>query len=394
MLGANKFVSMPSLAILLLAPSSGALAQESGRLGFVVESWYTAVHDTPYLEECPEGLTPDNAEIWFNGLSLEDKEIMTRGGTADLLELPRSQDQFLRGPNGEDICWNPEAVVDPPMRLVHGKYSYGMNLDGNEDGSAGDNTCKHDNFVSPDGKTQGVDNQLYRLLGCVYGYRSVGSLESASNRQRQFEGKGVILIDVAGVDDPRNDAEVSVSFYLSATPPHLDSTVDRESTARIIPFGSYQAVSGLYGDTVSGKIVDGVLTTESRDVALPLYGHNTYTDLVLRDFQMEMEISDDGTRAKGLWAGYHPIDSFWDRMQKSQMNVLVNGFSCPAMYVAMKSVADGYPDPDTGQCTALSSAFSFDAVSAFVIPDGDNSSRIEELYVKSVKAEQKPVDQP
>lgn len=365
----RKLVGRSSLAIFLAAPFNAVLAEEGQRLGFVVESWYTAVYDTPYMEECPEGLTPDNAEIWFNSLTAQEKEYNTKGGTLDLLEAPRSVNQHIRGPNGEDVCWNPEAVIDPPMRLIHGKYAYGMNLDGNEDGSTTANTCKHDNFVSPDGKTTGIDNQLYKLLGCVYGYRSGGSLESHANRQRQFEGKGVILIDVTGVDDARNDDSVSVSFYLSATPLHLDSTVERETTARIIPFGSYHVVADHYGDTVSGKIVDGVLHTESGDVSLPIYGHNVYTDLVLRDFKMEMEITEDGTRAKGLWAGYHPIDSFWDRIQKTQTNVLVHGFSCPAMYVAMKSLADGYPDPETGQCTALSSAFDFEAVAAFVIHD-------------------------
>jgi hypothetical protein len=44
--------------------------------------------------------------------------------------------------------------------------------------------------------------------------------------------------------------------------------------------------------------------------------------------------------------------------------------NCPSIYVAAHEIADGYPDPKTGKCSALSSAFNFTAVAAFIIhPD-------------------------
>ena len=36
-------------------------------------------------------------------------------------------------------------------------------------------------------------------------------------------------------------------------------------------------------------------------------------------------------------------------------------------YVAAKQLADGYPDPETGNCTALSSSYTIEAIPAFVI---------------------------
>jgi hypothetical protein len=355
-------LAAPALAWLMLALQAGEVpAAEGGRLGFVVESWYTAIYDTEYMEECPEGIVIGNDEIWFNALSPAEKEAETRGGTLQVLDMPRRQNQYLRGPNNEDVCWSPEAVTDPPMRTVHGRYAYGMNLDGNLDGSATANTCAHGNFVSPDGAAKGIDNQLYRLMGCVYGYRSEGYLEHHANRERQDESKGIILIDIEGVDDPRNDDEVQVAFYLSA------STLEFDTAGQIIPHGSYLAVAGRYGDTVRGRIRDGVLTTDSGDVTLPVYGNDGMTDMVFHDFRIEMDIADNGTRASGLWAGYHPVSSFWDHIQKVQHNVPVGQYSCPAMYVAAHELADGYPDPQTGECTALSSAFTFDAVAGFII---------------------------
>ena len=372
----TKTLFRPLISAVTVLSAAGipvqAPAQEASKLGFVMESWYTAIYDTEYMEECPEGIAIGNDEIWFNSLSPEEKEIETGGGTLQVLDLPRRPNQYLRGPKGEDVCWHPELVVDPPMRIVHGKYSYGMNLDGNTDGRATANTCAHGNFVTPDGKVQGVDNQLYRLMGCVYGYRSEGYLEHHANRERQDESKGIILIDIKNVDDPYNDESVEVSFYLSATPLHFDTS------GRIVPYGSYHIVKDRYGDTVSGKITDGVLTTEPGDVVLPFYGNDGVTEMINRDFRIEMEINEDGTRAKGLWASYRPVLDFWDYIQKVQHDVPVGQYNCPSLYVAAHELADGYPDPETGECTALSSAFTFEAVAGFIIT-GDEPGDAERL---------------
>jgi hypothetical protein len=368
----NTQLLIPSVVLVAATYAQPTHAADSNKLGFVVESWYTAIYDTEYMEECPEGIVIGNDEIWFNGLSPEDKDIETAGGTLQVLDAPRRPNQYLRGPNGEDVCWHPEAVIDPPMRTITGKYSFGINLDGNTDGKATPNTCAHGNFQTPDGSISGVDNQLYRLMGCVYGYRSEGYLEHHANRERQDESKGIILIDIDNVDDPRNDDSVEVSFYLSTT------TLQFDTSGRIVPYGSYQTLGNRYGDTVTGQIVDGVLTTEPGDVTLPLHGNDGFTDMVFRDFSIEMKISDEGIRAKGLWAGYHPVSSFWDHIQKVQHNVPVGQYSCPAMYVAAHELADGYPDPETGECTALSSAFTFDAVAGFIIAN-ENQSDAERL---------------
>jgi len=364
-------------SLTLTVSVDSAAAAGPGRLGFVVESWKTAIYETEYMEECPEGIAIGNDEIWLNTLSRKEKETVTKGGTLQVLDLPRRPQSYLRGPNGEDVCWSPLSVTDPPMRTVHGKYSYGLNLDGNSDGAATPKTCAHENFVSPDG-TPGIDNQLYRLMGCVYGYRDKGYLEHHANRERQDESQGIILIDVEGVDDPRNDDSVEVSFYLSATTLHFDTL------GRIVPFSSYQIVPGRYGDKVPGKIVDGVIETSAGGVTLPLYGNDAATDMVFRDFTIRIEMSEDGTRAKGMWAGYHPVESFWDHIAKVQHNVPVGQYDCPAMYVAAHKLADGYPDPETGQCTALSSAFFFEAAAGFVIKSEMAGETPAERLAKSI----------
>jgi hypothetical protein len=332
---------------------------DGSSLGFVVEGWRTAVYETEYMEECPDGIAIGNDEIWYNALSPEAKEKWTKGGTAQVLDMPRRAQQYLRGPKGEDVCWSPTVVKDPPMRIVRGRYSYGMNLDGTSDGSPTPKSCAHEKFLDPSGKVA-VDNQLYRLMGCVYGYRDKGYLEHHANRERQDESQGIILIDVRGVDDPRNDPDVEVSFFLAATSLHFDTK------GRILPFSTYDVVRDRFGGTVRGRIANGALETEPGDLTLPVYGNDGAADMVFRDFRLRMQIAEDGTRAEGFWAGYQTVESFWDYIQKVQHNVPVGQYSCPALYTAAHELADGYPDLTTGECTALSSAFSFEAVAAFV----------------------------
>lgn len=342
------------------AVAGAAAPAAGGELGFVVTSWYTAIHETKYMEECPEGLAIGSDETWFESLSPADKDLLTKSGTLQPVDPERKGVSYLRGPHGEDVCWYPTIVNDAPMRVVEGKYSYGIDLDGNVDGRATATTCAHQTFTGLDG-TPGVDNQLYRLIGCIYGFRAAGYLEDNANRERRDEGQGNILMSVTDVDDPLNDDAVTVSFYLAETP------LPKDSAGRVMPWTTYKVRHGVYGDSVKGRIVRGKLITDPADVRLPYYGNDAATDQLLRGFRMDLQISADGSAAKGLWAGYHDLASWWDQIQKLQHNAHVGEYNCPALYRAAHELADGYPDPKTGQCTALSAAFRVEAVSAFVV---------------------------
>ena len=55
--------------------------------------------------------------------------------------------------------------------------------------------------------------------------------------------------------------------------------------------------------------------------------------------------------------------------------IATGDWSCPALYTAAKELADGYPDPKTGDCTAISSAFKFDALPAFVLHEKNTAAQ-------------------
>ena len=347
-----------ALALVPVLPLSASNTDRT--LAFVVTKWNTAIYESRFMDECPLGLNPGNDEFWWRGLSKEKRGELTENGM--ITQIERQGLALIRGPNGENVCQIPTAVQDPPLLVVEGKLSYGVNLDGNVDGKATQKTCAHENFTGLDG-TPGVDNQMYRLLGCTYGWRNYGHIEMNANGMRKMNGLGMILVEITDVDDPRNDDDVRVGFYRS-----IDQFV-LDSAANVLPYNTYRIDAAgdrpRYGDIVKGRIEDGVLTTETKDVRLPFYGNYTYIDQRIRDLTFRMEIAPDGASAKGMFAGYYDVEQLWDYLSGLGFAATAQ-YSCPPLYVAAHELADGYPDPETGQCTALSSAFHVDAVAAFI----------------------------
>ena len=89
-----------------------------------------------------------------------------------------------------------------------------------------------------------------------------------------------------------------------------------------------------------------------------------------------MTLRPDGT-ASGLLAGYYDVGTFYDGHVR-QMGISAPeeyGLRCAGVYNALNRLADGYPDPKTGRCTAISSAFRIDAIHAFVIHPKDEKKR-------------------
>jgi hypothetical protein len=360
----------PRLLPLLLWSGVGNAAPVVGEetLGFAVYSFYTAVHETKYMDECPRGLAIGNDEIWWKGLDPKVRDELTDGGEIEPVTYSRRAMSVLRGPNGEDVCWNPEVVKDPPLKTVQGNVSFGMDLDGSAGGSGAANSCPHENFISPTGDP-GIDNQMYRLLGCVYGWRENGYVESNANGELRDTSQGLILIEVSGVNNRRNDDEVTVSFYRGG------DELPKDSRTKILPYASYRIhdVPG-YGVSARGKIVDGVLHTESVDASLPNYGNLSHHDIHLKGMRLRLNINEDSGRVKGMFAGYRDFDNFWHSFRKLEFLHVTGQFSCPGVYAAANELLDGYPDPVTGKCTALSSAYNIEAVSAFVIHANEGDS--------------------
>ena len=349
----------------LTAPT--ASAADSGKLAFVVRDWFTAVYESRFMDECPEGLNLANDDYWWHSLSKADRAKYTDNGLIQTLN--RFGRAIKRGPNGENVCLAPELITDPPLRTVEGKYSYGSNLDGTTDGHATAKSCAHQKFTGVDG-VPAVDNQLYRLLGCTYGWRKQGIVDLNGNEMRGTSGLGMILIEITGVKDPRNSDDVTITFYRSIDQFSLDSKGDP------LPFTTYRIEmwngKPRYGDSIKGRIKNGVLETERGEVRLPFYGNYGFMHPTVKDMGLHLEIAADGRSAEGLLTGYYDMEQFLYWFNGAGAVHPITYVSCPALNVAAHQLADGYPDPKTGECTRLSSAFHINAYAAFALhPDED-----------------------
>jgi hypothetical protein len=339
----------------------------NGEIGFVVTSWYTALHETADgKEECPDGLAQGTQEIYIAGLLAGERERLsqaTNGGAIDLDDpmVPVSalrQKALERGPGGKDVCWNPDSVQDPPMHIVRGGKSYGLNLDGTPDGRPTANSCGHQKFTDLDGQP-GVDNQWYRLIGCAYGWRSSGYMETNANGELKDSGHA-ILIGLENAGDLRDAPNVRVTFYRAR------DLLPKDSTGGILPYSSYRAFED-YKFEATGRIVNGELTTDPIDIRIPFYANLTHAEYYLKAMRLKLDLQPNGSAAKGLVAGYYDFDSLWNYISKLGYETVAGRFDCPALYQAAHQLADGYPDPKTGKCTALSSAFRIEAIPAFII---------------------------
>jgi hypothetical protein len=350
-----------------VVPLNNAAAQtvSDGKLAFVVRDWFTSVYNTKFMDECPEGLSTPNDELWWRGLSKEARAKATGDGLVQTLN--RMNGAMRRGPKNENVCLHPSVVNDPPMRIVEGKLSFGFNLDGDTEGKATGKTCAHQNFVHPDG-TAGIDNQLYRLLGCTAGWRRGGNVDLNAHQGRGTSGLGMILIEITGVTDPRNSEDVTVTFYRSTDQFAVDGN------GRPLPFSSYnidmENGKPRYSDSLKGSIKDGILLTKQGDVRMPWYGNYNFMNPVTKDMLLQLEISENGESAVGMIAGYYNMEDYLYYIAGIPGHDAA-GDNCPSIYAMAKKLADGVPDPTTGECTHLSSAFEIGAYAAFAIRPSD-----------------------
>ena len=339
--------------------------------GFAVTWFQPAMYTGDVAEECPDGLnkSPDFKAIFAaEGKTAEQiKNLIDHPNTKEFLDAVEN-----RGPHGEDVCRDPTSVPDPGHKTLKGKTAIGFNLTGNTDGSATPNTCAHEKFTAPDG-TPGIDNQYYRALGCMVALRGKrghdGFVYSYIMERMKAEGLRTYLIEVKGMDDPKNNKDVELGIYLGSDSLVLDAKgeVRRDTTQRI-------SKDPRWHNTVHGTMKDGVITTDVFDLNLlgdPLW----IPEFHFKQARMRLEVQADGT-LKGTLGGYEDLQTLYYNTSKSGLLFeTTNAASCPGVYYALKRMADGYPDPKTGECTAMSVAFNVEALPAFLIHQPGDTSK-------------------
>ncbi|MGI9261023.1 MAG: hypothetical protein ACR2QR_03250 [Woeseiaceae bacterium] len=319
-----------------------AAAPPDGKIGYVMTDLFWAVYQTEDgRQECPQGYNDGPREEF--AVLFPDHENMTVEETQLKQEIE---------------TWHPGT--DPnslPFYEVEGDLSWGLNLDG-EDGP--------NDFTHPDGTT-GIDNEIYRAVGCIIGFRGPDGVEVI------FQNKAItdrrynrMMIELTGVDDLENDDQVNINIYRG-----LDRLLTDATGLNAMPGGS-QRVDMRWGASLvrhtTGKIVDSVLTTDPvDDMVMPWMNLSVPTIQIYRDARFQLTLTPTG--AEGLLAGYADVESYYKQLiRNDSTHHLSNGqISGISMYKALRRLADSHPDPETGENTAISTALDVKMVQVHIV---------------------------
>jgi hypothetical protein len=347
------------------APNRLPAPPKDGVMGFVVSEFIPPVIQEP--EACPEGPALRVREAYLAGLPPEERARLSE--KANEPELTRRWQADVMGPNGTNICSQPDMFSRPAMRTVQSPRARGLDLDG---GKPGADNCAHEEFTDPHGQA-GVDNQEYRVMGCTLNWRGTDGIKgdiAVGTRQFHASGEWTQVILLTGVDSLENDPDVDVVYANTPDRPLTDST------GRFLPGASF-AISvepPRERNVLKGRIENGVLMTEPKDIRLTqtwgqggardIRGYRTRYDY--RKGRLRLTFQPDGS-LKGYLGGYKPV---FELIQSPAIggvgSALTAGIDCAAILQTARKLADGERDPKTGQCTAVSSAMQMSAVPAFV----------------------------
>ena len=357
-------IALLSAVVLGLAASSARMvvrASDGETRGFLITRSAQAFNYDATDVDCPDGLELTTEEGFLATLTAAERKRLLRPENAEEYGY-RWKEEYITGPGGENVCNNPKSFLTdprhPPYRGVQTSVSHGLNLDGTMDGRATAKSCAHEKFTGLSGEAA-VDNQLYRALGCSKSWR----LQPDSGG-RYFDRS---LIEVRGLDDLLNDADVQVGIY---------STEDeslRSATGEHLPHQSFRVTANPRWRTeTKGRVVDGMLTTDVIDTMylrwqIPLTGaFGQVSEFEFHDVRFRVSLRPDGT-VKGILGGYRPIENIATRYRCCKTAATAGNNNCAAEHKTLVAMADGYPDPETGMCTMISSAQNVEGIPAFIV---------------------------
>ncbi len=358
-------MSVRNKAALLITAMAVAIASQAGAAetrSYVIE-WFS---QASYSQDgdCPGGVNPPTRRQYFETLSLLGK---TPGEVEALMEkyaeggMPSANVKNtlrMRGRIGEDAVngfVHPWTVADPKLTSVVGDYAYGFNLDGKITDAS---------FIDPQTQEAGIDNQLFRAMGCIEQFR--GSFEYRPTFWAFIWGSmkettPAWLVSVTG-EDLDADGPVTITF---------DRAVERlffGPTGAAVSDMTYRADPDPRSHHVfDGQIKDGFLTITKPGELRLLLDTLSFPEFVLSNTHLRMAMTPD--KLDGFVGGYQPLWDYYFGIAQGGLayeGMIVN--DAPGIYHLLRRHADGNPDPETGEFTSISAVYHLEGVPVFVVP--------------------------
>jgi hypothetical protein len=359
------------VAGLAVAAGGGAFkaAPQGQTRAFLIDDSDQGFLYAPMEQECPQGFEMTVEESFLSQQTPAERERLLKPENAREYQS-KWKGEFIHGPGGENVCNNPKSFMNDPRRFIYrgtaSKIAYGMNLDGTTDGRATKNTCAHQKFSGVNGEPA-VDNQLYRAMGCSKLARN--TMRAARMYMEPF------LVEVKGIDDFRNDDRVEVGIYTTQDTPIQGSAGLPLPNQTIGITSNPRWRTTVPGRIVNGQIMTDVIPTLYLKWVLATWGPLGEQDHEFRDARFRLTIEPDG-RLAGMMAAYRPIENIFTVGRCCAGTASVANNDCASEHKTLVAFADGYPDPETGTCTAISSVTNIKGIPVFVVqPKPELSSR-------------------
>ena len=250
---------------------------------------------------------------------------------------------------------HPAAVIDPKLNSVTGKTAYGFDLDGK---GAED----PDGFLEPDTGESGIDNQLFRALGCSRAFRGTKRAPGAFWAWVWITVKDTMpawLMSVSG-ENLNKDGPVTIVFDRALE--YAKSNPNGETR----PFMTYRVDADPRShNEFRGEIKNGVLSVIEPAGFSMLQSTMYVPEINLRDTHLRMNMHADGS-IEGFIGGYQSWRDIYFGLAwgGTAAEVTVTG-ELPGLFYLLKRNADASPDPQTGENRDISAVYRLEAIPAF-----------------------------
>lgn len=367
--GLLRAVAWPVLAaagMALTATPAAALDSRTYVVWWFAQAAYSQDGDcgpTGINPKMTEQFVPNLKRLGYTGAQIE--EIMkTKGGDDEDGGAGGWEKQTLRqimnerariGGKPANAFMHPAAVIDPMLKTVIGKYAYGFNLDGK-----GQDDPKA--FIDPQTQERGIDNQLFRAMGCLEGFR--GSLVNHPTFwywiwQTIRDSQPAWLVTVSG-DDLQKDGPITITFDRALE--YMTSNNGGEARADV----TYRVDPDPRSHNVfKGEIRNGVATVTEHKNFQMLQNSWGVPELNLHNFHLRMTVNPDRSM-EAIIGGYQPWHHLYFAFAHGGLSREISSGSIPGIYYLLKQQADAEPDPKTGRNTAISATYHIKAVPAFI----------------------------
>jgi len=237
--------------------------------------------------------------------------------------------------------------------LVKDGVAPGFNVDGIVSEEGEPESCGHGDFTSPEG-VEGIDNQLAMItpLLDLVGLGAVHGLIQSSIEQ----GGLLLVLELEGLDDVENDDEVAVTMRFGAGTPLLGTD------GQLLSGQTYQvhANSPDLG-APNGRVENGTLHAGPFEVRIPIVVFDIEYELTVNHALIRAELTYDGGMVNGMLGGTVPMSDLWAIAEVADSEA---GGILDSIKLVLGNMPDYGPD-ENGDCTELSAALAFSAVSGF-----------------------------